>query len=78
MILEVYESLSPAHQAAFEVAAGHANVWNLSQYLNNNGAALERLKAGGVQVLEFPDSVWSAMFDASKAVYAEFMGDDIF
>ena len=75
---EVFDSLTPAQQAAIEVGAGHANVWNLSQYLNNNGAALERLKAGGVQVLEFPDSVWDAMFEASKEVYAEFLGDELF
>ncbi len=76
--LDVFNDLSPAHQAAIEVGAGHANVWNLSQYLNNNGAALQRLQAGGVQVLEFPDEVWGAMFEASKAVYAEFMGDELF
>ncbi|PSL20492.1 TRAP transporter substrate-binding protein [Shimia abyssi] len=75
---EVFDSLTPSQQAAVEIASGHANVWNLSQYLMNNGAALERLKAGGVKVLEFPDSVWDAMYEASGAVYAEFMGDDIF
>ncbi|MEM8980792.1 MAG: twin-arginine translocation signal domain-containing protein [Pseudomonadota bacterium] len=76
--LDVFESLTPAQQAMIEVAAGHANVWNLSQYLNNNGAALQRLQAGGVKVLEFPDSVWDAMFEASKAVYAEFLDDELF
>ncbi|GAB4282034.1 MAG: TRAP transporter substrate-binding protein [Roseovarius sp.] len=76
--LDVFNDLTPAQQAAIEIAAGHANVWNLSQYLMNNGAALERLKAGGVQVLEFPDSVWEAMGEASKKVYDEFMGDELF
>ncbi|RMD91179.1 MAG: twin-arginine translocation signal domain-containing protein [Alphaproteobacteria bacterium] len=76
--LEVWNSLTPAQQKAIEVSAGHANVWNLSQYLMNNGAALERLIAGGVKVLEFPDSVWDAMYEASKQVYAEFMGDELF
>jgi len=75
---EVFESLTPTQQAAIEISAGHANVWNLSQYLNNNGAALERLKAGGVKVLEFPDSVWDAMGVASQQVYDEFMGDELF
>jgi TRAP-type mannitol/chloroaromatic compound transport system substrate-binding protein len=75
---EVYDSLTPSQQSAFEIGAGHANVWNLSQYLMNNGSALERLKAGGVQVLEFPDSVWDAMYAASGDVYAEFMGDELF
>jgi len=75
---EVFESLTPSQQATIEIAAGHANVWNLSQFLMNNGAALERLKAGGVQVLEFPDSVWDAMGAASQQVYDEFMGDELF
>jgi len=76
--LDVFNELTPAQQSAIEIAAGHANVWNLSQYLMNNGSALERLKAGGVQVLEFPDSVWDAMAAASQKVYAEFMGDELF
>ncbi len=76
--LDVFNELSPQQQKMIEVAAGHANIWNLSQYLNNNGAALQRLQAGGVKVLEFPDSVWDAMFDASKAVYDEFMSDELF
>ena len=75
---EVFESLTPSQQATIEIAAGHANVWNLSQFLMNNGAALERLKAGGVNVLEFPDSVWDAMGAASQKVYDEFMGDELF
>jgi TRAP-type mannitol/chloroaromatic compound transport system substrate-binding protein len=76
--LDVFNSLSPAHQNLIEAAAGYTNVWSLSQYLNNNGAALARLKAGGVKVLEFPDSVWDAFGEGSKKVYAEFMGDDLF
>ncbi|WP_120501579.1 TRAP transporter substrate-binding protein [Roseovarius sp. EL26] len=76
--LEVFESLTPAQQSAIEVSAGQANVWNLSQFLMNNGAALERLRAGGVNVLEFPDSVWDAMGAASQKVYDEFMGDELF
>ena len=76
--LDVFNELTPEQQKMIEVAAGHANIWNLSQYLNNNGAALQRLEAGGVKALEFPDSVWDAMFEASKAVYGEFMSDDLF
>ncbi|PRY26225.1 secreted protein [Aliiruegeria haliotis] len=75
---EVFDSLTPAQQSAVEIASGHANVWNLSQYLMNNGAALQRLQAGGVKVLEFPDAVWDAMGAASQKVYDEFMGDEIF
>ncbi len=75
---EVFDSLTPAQQSVIEIAAGHANVWNLSQFLMNNGAALERLKAGGVNVLEFPPAVWDAMGAASQKVYDEFMGDELF
>ncbi len=76
--LDVFNDLSPTHQSIIEAASGYTNIWSLSQYLNNNGAALERLKAGGVKVLEFPDSVWDAFGEGSEKVYAEFMGDDLF
>ncbi|MCT8160768.1 TRAP transporter substrate-binding protein [Pseudoruegeria sp. SHC-113] len=76
--LEVFNDLTPAQQKAIEIGAGHANVWNLSQYQMNNGAALQRLASSGVKVLEFPDSVWDAFGAASAQVYDEFMGDDIF
>jgi len=76
--LDVFNDLSPAHQSIIEIAAGHANIWNLAQFQMNHGAALERLKAGGVQVLEFPDSVWDAMGTASQQVFDEFMGDELF
>jgi len=74
----VFNSLSAEHQKIIEIASGYTNIWSLSQYLNNNGSALERLKAGGVKVLEFPDSVWDAFGEGSQQVYAEFMGDDLF
>lgn len=76
--LEVFNDLTPQQQKAIEIGAGHANIWNLSQYQMNNGAALQRLASSGVKVLEFPDSVWDAFGAASAQVYEEFMGDDIF
>ena len=76
--LERYNSLSPAHQKILEIAAGATNVWSMSQFLNNNGAALTRLAAGGVKILEFPDSVWDAFGEASQKVYDEFLSDELF
>jgi TRAP-type mannitol/chloroaromatic compound transport system substrate-binding protein len=76
--LDVFNELSSVHQKIIESASAFTNIWSLSQYLNNNGAALERLKAGGVKVLEFPDSVWDAFGEGSQKVYEEFMGDDLF
>lgn len=75
---EVFDSLSPAHQKIIETAAAATHQWNLAQFLANNGTALERLQAGGVQVREFPDSVWDAFGAASMEVHEENMGDDLY
>ncbi len=76
--LDVFNGLSKSHQKIIEAAAGYTNLWSLSQFLMNNGSALQRLQAGGVKLLEFPDSVWDAFGEGSKKVTEEFMGDDLF
>ena len=76
--LDVYESLSPSHKAIVEHAAGAANVWSMSQFMANNAAALQRLQSGGVQVLQFPDSVWDAFGTAAQEVIEEPMDDDLY
>ena len=53
-------------------------MWNLAQYLANNGAALQRLIAAGVQIKEFPDSVWDAFGGAAQKVFDENMSDPLF
>ncbi|WP_224814585.1 TRAP transporter substrate-binding protein [Hasllibacter sp. MH4015] len=75
---EVFEELSPAHQKIIEVAAAEAHQWSLSQFLSNNGSALQQLVNGGVQVREFPDSVWDAFGQASNEVLEEYMSDELF
>jgi len=75
---DVYDSLSPAHQKIIEIAAGEAHQWNLTQFLSNNGAALQRLQASGVKVLEFPDSVWDAFGQAANETLDEYMDDELF
>jgi TRAP-type mannitol/chloroaromatic compound transport system substrate-binding protein len=75
---DVFESLTPAQQKIIEVAAAETHQWNLSLFLANNGAALQRLQAGGVKVMEFPDSVWDAFGKASQEVHAENMSDDLY
>ncbi len=76
--LDVWESLSPAHQAIIENAAMATHHWSLAQSQAENGAALERLKAGGTKVMQFDDSVWDAFATASKAALDEFAGDDLY
>ena len=75
---DVFNELSPAHQKIIEVAAGEADHWSLAQFLNNNGAALQRLISEGVQVREFNDSIWDAFGAASKEVLDGYMDDPIF
>jgi len=75
---DVFDSLSPAHQKVIEIASGEAHQWNLAQFLMNNGAALQRLQANGVKVLNFPEPVWDAMGTAAKATLDEYMGDELF
>ncbi|TCP42246.1 TRAP transporter substrate-binding protein [Rhodovulum marinum] len=76
--LEMFEGLTPAQQAAIEQAAGACNVWSMSQFMANNSAALQRLQASGVQIMDFPDSVWDAFGAAAQEVIAEPMGDEIY
>ncbi|WP_456388911.1 TRAP transporter substrate-binding protein [Profundibacter sp.] len=76
--LDVFNDLSPAHQKIIEAAAGYTNSWSLSQFLMNNGSALERLKAGGVKIMEFSDDVWDAFGEGTRKMNAEFMGDELF
>jgi TRAP-type mannitol/chloroaromatic compound transport system substrate-binding protein len=70
--------LSPAHQKIIEIASGDTHQWNLAQFMNNTGAALQRLQAGGVKTLEFPDAVWNAFGKAASDTLDEFMSDDLF
>ena len=76
--LEIWESLSPQLQTICKVAAEAAHAQNTALSLAENGAALARLQAAGVQVREFPDDVWDAFGRASAEVNAENMGDPIY
>jgi TRAP-type mannitol/chloroaromatic compound transport system substrate-binding protein len=75
---DVFDSLTPSQQKIIEIAAAEANQWSLAQFLNNNGSALQRLQSGGVKVLEFPDSVWSALATAAKETKDQYAGDDLY
>ncbi|MEN0087465.1 MAG: twin-arginine translocation signal domain-containing protein [Pseudomonadota bacterium] len=63
---EVFNGLTASQQKIIEIASAETHQWNLAQFLNNNGAALERLQAGGVQLREFPDEVWDAFGTAAQ------------
>ena len=76
--LDVWESLSAQEQAILRYASMATTHLQLSETLANNGAALARLQAQGVQTLQFPDDVWDAFGAASKTVLDENMGDELF
>lgn len=76
--LDVFNGLSPAHQKIIEIAANEAHQHNYALFINNNGPALQRLKAGGTQVHQFSDDVWDAFGAASKTVLDGFMDDELF
>lgn len=76
--LDVWNSLTPAQQKIIEIASGECHQWNLAQFLAQNGGALQRLQAAGVQVREFPDTVWDAFGKAAAEVHAENMGDELY
>jgi TRAP-type mannitol/chloroaromatic compound transport system substrate-binding protein len=76
--LDVWESLTPSQQTIVQTVceAVHAN--NLGLSWGENGAALARLQAEGVQVREFPDDVWDAFGRAAAEVREENMSDEIY
>ncbi|MFT5869423.1 MAG: TRAP-type mannitol/chloroaromatic compound transport system substrate-binding protein [Paracoccaceae bacterium] len=78
MNLDVWDSLSAQHQKIVEVAAQAVNSHNLSLTMAENGAALARLQAAGVQARAFPDDVWDAFGRAAAEVREENMSDPIY
>ena len=76
--LEVWEDLSRTQQAAIEQTARASNIWTMSLFMANNSAALKRLQSEGVQLREFPDSVWDAFGSAAEEVVQENMDDPLY
>jgi len=76
--LDVFESFTSAQQKTVEIAAAAANSRSLAMTLQENGAALERLKAQGIQTRAFPEDVWDAFGRAAAEVREENMDDPIY
>ena len=76
--LDVFNNLTPQHQAILRFAAMATTHWQLAQTLSQNGAALARLQAQGVKTLQFPDDVWDAFGAASKEVLDANMDDELY
>ncbi|MDO6586654.1 TRAP transporter substrate-binding protein [Salipiger sp. 1_MG-2023] len=78
MNLDTYESLTAGQQEIINQVTRAANIWSMSLFMANNSAALQRLQAGGVKLMEFPDSVWDAFGAAATEVAEEPMGDELY
>lgn len=76
--MEVWNDLSPAHQKAVEIASLESHQYTYGLYIGNNGPALARLKAGGVQLGVLSDDVWDAFGKGTETVMGEYMGDEMF
>jgi len=76
--LDRFNSLSPQHQRAIEVAAAESHQHNYALFVGNNGPALQRLVAGGTQIHEYSPAIWDAFGAASKEVLGQFMTDPLF
>ena len=75
---QIWESLTPQQQTICKVACEAAHAQNTALSLAENGAALARLQAAGVQVRQFPEDVWDAFGRGSMEVREESMGDPIY
>jgi TRAP-type mannitol/chloroaromatic compound transport system substrate-binding protein len=76
--LDVFESLTPTQQAVVEEVSRAGNLWTMSLFMARNGAALQRLQSEGVQLYDFPDTVWDAFGSAAQEVVQEPMGDELY
>lgn len=76
--LDVWNDMTPQHQAILRYASMATTYLQLSETLSNNGAALARLQAQGVKTLQFSDDVWDAFGKASAEVMDENMDDELF
>lgn len=75
---EVFDSLPPAQQAVVENVCGACNIYTMSLFTANNSAALARLQAGGVKVMEFSDEIWDAFGKYSTEVIQQYMDDELY
>ena len=77
-VIDFTMGYTPPDPSGYLAASADADIMGgvVAAQVNTIQAAF--LAEAGVTVLEFPESVWDAMYEASKGVYAEFMSDDLF
>ncbi|MEX0449698.1 TRAP transporter substrate-binding protein DctP [Spiribacter sp. 221] len=73
--LEIWNTFPADIRAQIQACCAEANNWMASQYLAKNPLALEELKAAGVQIKHFPDSVLEAFAQAAREINDEDMSN---
>ena len=76
--LDVYESFTPTQKKIVEIAAQATSLNNYSLGLANNGAALKRIVAQGVKIMEFPDNVWDLFGESAVNAMDKYMDDSLY
>ena len=69
--LDAWQKLPPNYRAVFEAAAQEANATMLASYESLNGAALQRLLAGGTQLRSFGREIMAAAREATLDLLAD-------
>ena len=76
--LDVYESFTPTQKKVVEIAAKATSLNNYSLGLANNGAALKRIVAQGVKLMEFPENVWDLFGESAVKAMDKYMDDSLY
>ena len=76
--LDVYESLTATQKRMVEIAAQATSLNNYSLGLANNGAALKRIVAQGVKLMEFPENVWDLFGESAVKAMDKYMDDSLY
>ena len=69
---------SPTQKKVVEIAAKATSLNNYSLGLANNGAALKRIVAQGVKIMEFPDNVWDLFGESAVNAMDKYMDDSLY
>ncbi len=74
----VYDGLTDAEQTMIAAACKETYSWGRSRFLARNPAALSRLRAAGVTLQAFPNSVWTAFGKATQEVHDTNRDDPVY
>ncbi|NIZ10992.1 TRAP transporter substrate-binding protein [Pseudooceanicola sp. HF7] len=72
----VWDDMSEAQQGLIESTCRETHVWSITSTLQSNGEAIEKFKAAGTQIMEFPPEVLADFQTATDEVMADMAASD--